>query len=185
MSRLKNLLSKHDDAPPTPAAPSGIQLKPSSTPSKHEPVDTTGAAGLNALIKGKKAKAAAPRVDNATPTTLGAVDIQLTSDVTEWPDDMEGADMALPANQLRAHLIDLAKLLVTDDVSNAMQRVMVFLHDHPETKDLLVPEDVQLCVKALQASSGVTIAKKTARKSTTNKRQTAVDDLASELADIF
>jgi len=154
-------------------------------------------AGLNSLIaKAPKSmpQPKAPKPVHApeprkSPTesdlaALANIDITLTNDVATWPDDMEGVDMTEPANQMRSMLKDLADKLLTDDVSHAMQRIMVFLHENPAMADTLLPEDIGLCVKALQASHGVVIAKKTANKKKTTVKKAKIDDMAADLADL-
>ena len=146
--------------------------------------------GVNQHLVGRPrnpiAKTPEPR-KSPTESDLAAlanIDITLTNDVATWPDDMEGVDMTEPANQMRAMLIELSDKLLTDDVSHAMQRIMVFLHENPAMADTLLPEDIGLCVKALQASHGVVIAKKTANKKKTTVKKAKIDDMAADLADL-
>lgn len=184
---------KPEAAPPAtkPAAGGGIQIGKSSTPSKQtEQPNAAPASGLNALIAGKKqpATASKPRTDNANGTpdlnALANIDITLTNDVATWPNDLDGIDMSEPANQMRAMLNELSHVLLTEDVSHAMQRIMVFLHENPNLKDTLLPEDIGLMVKSLQASHGVVIAKKTANKKKTSVKKEKVEGLAADLADL-
>ena len=116
---------------------------------------------------------------------LANVDIQLTTDVSQWPkDELSSADESEAAQGMRMLLEELASVLVTDDVSLAMQRVMVFMHENPALVDQLLPADIQLCVKALQSSHGVVIAKKTAGRAKVAGKKEKIDNLAGDLADL-
>lgn len=196
MSKLADLL-KNPQRKTTPAAGSGISIGTSSAPPmQSEQPDALPAAGLNDLVAaktkvlmgfGKLGKPAAPAPAPTPPSAavnLANIDITLTTDVASWPNDTDGIDMSEPANQMKSLLAELANVLVTDDVSSAMQRVMVFLHENPNLSDTLLPEDIQLLVKSLQSSNGVIIAKKTATKGKKSQKSEQINDLAGDLADL-
>jgi len=196
MSKLRDLLGTRTNtsanAPTTsttaPAAGNGTNLGiPPAQQSRVPNTDAKPAAGAsphaNPLNQRLGATAGTSEaLGSATP--LADIKLQITTDVTDWPDQDPDADMSEPANQLRAHLHTLAQSLNTEDVSDAMMRVYKFLDENPNMKDILLPEDIQLCIKALQQSTNTTIAKKQERKQTRSKRTEAVENLAGELADL-
>lgn len=184
-SSAKPKQSEQPSATPTagPIKNSGIQL---GTP-KAKPFEQR----TEMVFEQRTEMVAAPAKHPAEPvdsplTALANLDITLTTDVAEWPREelTEMGDTNSAATQMKILLVELSENLVTDDVGVAMQRVMVFMHENPALIDQLLPEDIQLCVKALQSSHGVVIAKKTANKKKTSVKKDAIDDLAGELADL-
>jgi hypothetical protein len=170
MSKLSDLLNK----PSTPAA--GV---PPSAPATLQSNTADTAAGSSPLA-GLIAKKSATPVSHAQVATAN---IEIRNQVDDWPTEQveEASDLR---ERLSEYLQTIRDTLITNDVSDALARCMKFIDEHPPTKDLLLPEEIGVMVKALQSSHGVVIAKKTERKSSRAKNAAEVESLAGELADI-
>lgn len=129
--------------------------------------------------------AAATSVAKPSPlAALGDIQLDIRSDVADWPHEENENYSDETQTQLRQFLQEVNASLVTDDVSNAMQRCLTFIHQHPETKDFLLPEDIGLMTRALQCSNGIVIAKKQTNRTKKAKTQVKVDELSDALADM-
>jgi len=123
-----------------------------------------------------------PKPEPKKPASIGDIQLDIRSDVADWPhEENENYDDSMQG-QLRSFLQQVNDNLVTDEVSNAMQRCLTFIQQHPETKDLLLPEDIGLMTRALQSSNGVVIAKKQTRRASKAKSQQKTDELSDALA---
>lgn len=196
MSRLKDLLGQKK--PAAPAAPMAIRtatpaLAPAATPA---PTGLTGAF--------RKARETAPKrpthVQSSTqhyqpPTPpLDAVDalrnmqITVTNDMHSWPEGVDPADAdnanASDETRLQAMLADVRNKLSSADVSDAMQRCLIFIKDRPALADILLPEDVNTLIQALQSSTGILLSERTQRASTRSKAKAEVEQTANELAEL-
>ena len=69
-------------------------------------------------------------------------------------------------------------------VSNAIRAVLIHVKKYPFLKDILLPEDCQLMVRALRESYGVAIVSKTTRAKKTSANQKDVTDAEDMLADL-
>lgn len=187
MSKLRDLLAAKAGTGQTtsvPATPPAEQTAPAKT-------------SFNALLKKAKAKEA-ERVASGfnmslengyvPPPTAPLEDfknlhITLTSDVTEWPDTQDGFSQAA-VDQLKLHLAKVRETLVSADVADALDRCLKFIHDNPNLKELLLPEDVGTLVQALASSASVVITKKNENKATAKKRKDVALDVLNDVASI-
>jgi len=69
-------------------------------------------------------------------------------------------------------------------VSNAIRAVLIHVKKYPFLKDILLPEDCQLMVRALRESYGVAIVSKTTRAKKTSANQQDVTEAEDLLADL-
>lgn len=82
------------------------------------------------------------------------------------------------AEQMRGMFTQLYESLGGDKISENLSRVLKHIHEHPFLRDALQEDDIHLISKAVQASSGFVIQKKTERKAKTTKKK--VEDQALE-----
>lgn len=183
MSKLRELL----------AAKAGQAATQSAEPVAAQPK----AGGINSLIKQAKAKQAQQMTDSFSnnlensyvPPPSAPLDdfknmqVSLTADVTEWPDATDGFT-ADATKQLRMHIDKVKAALVTADVSETLNACLRFIHDNPNLKDLLLPEDVGTLVQALSSSASVVISTKNENKSNTKKRKAIAEDVMNDIASI-
>ncbi len=69
-------------------------------------------------------------------------------------------------------------------VTNALSHIMSHLKKHPFLVDIMLPEDCQMMVRGLQASYGVTIAKKQTKKKKRDAGRQDVDEVLDQIADL-
>jgi hypothetical protein len=185
MSKLRDLLASKASVPAQPE------------PAKPAPTIPAAKPSFNALLKQAKAKQA-DLVNTAGDMTLKNeyvpppsapiedfqnLNVTLTTDVTAWPDTVDG--FAPPAvDQLRKHLQTVEAAIVTGEVSEALNNCLRFIHDNPNMRDLLLPDDVGTLVQALSSSASVVITKKNENKSTAKKRKEVSADVMNAIADI-
>lgn len=88
--------------------------------------------------------------------------------------------------QFRAHYARLQDAMNRGghDISRVNTEIWQFMRDHPETKDLLRPEDIGFFTQVLQKSYGVTLTAKAERKAKTSATAQRKAEAADELADI-
>lgn len=180
MSKLSNLLNERN----------GKQV--TTQPANSKPALQIGAKPATVAAPQKKtsnlfsnkAEQPAQPAQQVSAGSLNDMEITLKTDVADWPDRTvdDGNEIAV---KLHEHLQKVKEVLVTDDVSDALNRCLVFIKEFPETKDLILPEDVNLLVQALQSSHGVVIAKKTERKQNKSAKAQKVEQVANELSDLF
>ncbi len=117
-------------------------------------------------------------------TNLLSQNLTLTTDIGDWEGKQLPDDAPELASALQASLADLQIALKSDDVATALYDTKVFIDTNPATKDLLMPEDINLFVKALQSSHSIVIAKKTTRKASKSVTNTKAEELAATLGDL-
>lgn len=192
MSKLRDLLAAKAGGNPVMSTQTQTsEPAPASAPA------STAKPSFNSLLKKAKAKEA-ERVASGfnmslengyvPPPTAPLEDFQnlhitLTSDVTEWPDTQDGFSQAA-VDQLKLHLAKVRETLVSADVSDALDRCLKFIHDNPNLKELLLPEDVGTLVQALASSASVVISKKNENKATAKKRKDIALDVLNDVASI-
>jgi hypothetical protein len=190
MSKLSDLLAKKAAAPnlaepgspaPAPAA------KPVSFADKFK--QTAAVAKHQAQLDASQALSAGMSNQYVPPPSAPLEDFQnfeveLTADVTTWPDDGSNAYPDKQQAALRQHLAYVGKCLNTDEISDALIRCMQFIHENPAMKDLLLPADVGLLVQALSSSANVVVARKNENKSTATKRKAIAAEVMNDLADL-
>ena len=111
-------------------------------------------------------------------------EITLTSEIGDWQGKELPADAPELAQHLQKSLAFLQEALTAGDVSTALYDTKAFIDTNPATKELLMPEDICLFVKALQASHSIVIAKKTTKKASKSITNAAAEALAAELTDL-
>jgi len=188
MSKLSDILANRagNKTNPTPA-PRHDRLvlnnaKPAAPSAQPAPQTPTKQPGQ--LFRAPPApQASATPVQSATPINLADVQINLsvTRDVADWTDDRLAQYTDAATQELRMHLNELSTKLVTHEVSDVLLRCMQFLDTNPSMREILLPEDIGLLVKALQSSAGVIIT----QKETKSKTKTARQEKVNEFADAF
>jgi len=126
----------------------------------------------------------AQRTNTSAPSSIGDIELNIRSDVADWPHEQDENYSDSVQEQLQIFLAQVNESLVTDDVSNAMQRCLIFIKTHPETANFLLPEDIGLMTRALQSSHGIVIAKKQNRSKAKSQTQEEVDKLTDALTDL-
>lgn len=193
MSRLKDMLAakaaaagKHTPVSTPPAEQTAPATKPSFASAFKKAIATEKAqaataqtAALSAGIENKYVPPASAPIED-----FQNLEINLTTDVTQWPDNTQTNYPANQQGQLQSYLDNIRTTLVTDDVSDALNRCMTFLHENPDMKDLLLPEDVGLLVQALSQSAAVVVAKKNENKAVAKVRTKKVEDALSDLTEL-
>ena len=174
--------------PAAPARPQGTIAQPAPAQAQLATTLQPGAAAQHiaspapqpATRSAPQPAAPVPFIPPATdPAGIMAMDLSIINDVATWPADPTYAMGATDAEQMRSLLNTLAALLNSNDVSDALLRTMQFLEQHPDCRAILMPEDIGLCVKALQASHGVILSEKV---NNSTKRGAAKQKVAEETA---
>jgi hypothetical protein len=129
--------------------------------------------------------APAPFIPPASDTAgIMAMDLSIINDVATWPNDPTQQMGATDAEQMRSLLNNLSQLLGSDAVSDALLRTMQFLEQHPDCRAILMPEDIGLCVKALQASHGVILSEKVNNSTKRGAQKQKVAEETAALMDL-
>lgn len=187
MSSLSDVLKNRARVKPQVAA-SAPQSHTPAPPASPESPASPGNAKLNALLARKPAAPTptpAPTAAEAL-TEITATQVTLTNDMTSWPDQQLAGNTASPVSaELRARLEHIATVLVSEDVSDALVETLTFIHDNPALKDILLPEDIGLLVRALQSSHGIILSEKAARSTKKSKNAAKASAVAADLADVF
>lgn len=112
-----------------------------------------------------------------------AVEVRINSDVDDWPKEftIDGVDDNIKT-QITQMIQAVAKAINTDDVSNAMSRVMIFIQEHPGTEDLLVPESLGILYQALKSSANIMLKAKSKNSSARSDKKDRQTQLSNELA---
>lgn len=90
-----------------------------------------------------------------------------------------------PAVQtLYNNLLKLVESLQTDEIGNEFYKTMQYLELNPELRQLLLPHDVSLLVKAIQASTGRVIKKKVERSVKATVKAKRLTDMENMMGDM-
>lgn len=103
----------------------------------------------------------------AFPTGLQTLDVEAVPSQAQTP-----AQPATEASNMQDLLADLSQALDTNQISDVLHTVIRHIDAHPETADLLRPDEIGLIVQACQQSFTVTVTTKQQRqKKTSEKKQ--------------
>lgn len=210
MSNLRNALGIKSQQPAaTPAQPISFAQPATTTqtglPAAQPPAPAPAPASSFAALVAKAAAAApvappayvpptvaqqAPQITPANPQLppqqMEAIfnsPVTLVNDMTTWPDGAVSREDF--ATQLRIHIDDVANHMGRGDVGDALNRALVFIGKHPKMKDLVLPLDIQVLIKALQASSGIVLAEKSEKSSARAKKKQESNELLAMMGNIF
>ena len=81
-------------------------------------------------------------------------------------------------------LADVAKMIDSPLISQSLSKVLIHIHNFPETRELLRPEDIGLLVRACGKSFKAVVAAKDNRSEAKQKRQSKVAEVEAMLADL-
>lgn len=109
--------------------------------------------------------------------------VTLVNDMTTWPDGAISNEQF--SAQLKLHIDDVANHMGRGDVGDALNRALVFIGQHPKMKDLVLPLDIQVLIKALQAASGIVLAEKSEKSSARSKKKAEQNELLAMMGNIF
>lgn len=181
MSKLRELLAAKAGAnqPTQPAATPAKQSMADMIRAAKEKEKSAAAAALSENISNSYVPPASAPLEEFQNLT-----VDLTNDVTSWPDNTATQYDGNQQENLRRHLAAVKSALVTDEISDALTRCMQFIHQNPDMRDLLLPEDVGLLVQALSSSAAVVISRKQENKTVAKKRQAVAQDVMNDLADL-
>ena len=118
------------------------------------------------------------------PVDLLDQPLELTTAIGDWKGQELDADAPELAAALQNSLAHLQTALTSGDISTALYDTKNFIDNNPATKDLLMPEDINLFVKALQVSHSIVITQKTTRKASKSATNVAAEELAATLGDL-
>lgn len=194
MSKLSDILASraraatNTNTPQPQAAPGHTRLslngaKPAAQPAAPKPLQPPRNKVGSFRAPPVPQAPASPR-QSAEQIDLGAVQINLnvTRDVADWSDERLASYTDAATQELRGHLNELSAKLVTHEVSDVLLRCMTFLDTNPAMREILLPEDIGLLVKALQSSAGVIITQKETKSTKKSARQEKVNELADAFA---
>lgn len=203
MSNLRKAL----DLRPATLPPVQFSAPPVQTPVAPAPPPPTAPApsGFAALVAKAAAQTAAPIPQQATPTTVAQqisipamgtpalpiaqmesifqTPVTLVNDMTTWPDGAISGEQF--SAQLKMHIDDVANHMGRGDVGDALNRALVFIGNHPKMKDLVLSLDMQVLLKALQASSGIVLAEKSEKSTARTKKKQEQNELLAMMGNIF
>ena len=175
------------DHPPGPEAPSP---KPSGFT-----FDLSGKKKSPSVKERKDALLLPGVVPSGTEAHLGAVDSMMEATApsfseTDAAKEFQSADQPdkFNAAHVEALKTSISVLYNSIDnkelVTNALSHIMSHLKKHPFLVDIMLPEDCQMMVRGLQASYGVTIAKKQTKRKKRDAGRQDVDAVLDQIADL-
>ena len=160
----------------TPANPAPSKTLDFGTPNHH----------VDAADSSNNVASEADVVPVASTPPLAAIlntEVTLSTDVGDWQErDLTNAPEL--AQALQERLTHLRDALGAGDVTTALYDTKLFLEQNPNTREFIMPEDVNLFVRALQSSHSIIISKKTtarAKKGATNEK---ANEIAGFLGDL-
>lgn len=162
--------------PPAPTAPPASPFAALAAKNK--------AAGAR-ITQRKQFTPAAPPEPMAPPPPPPTVSELASMDLGAH--DFHGQPNAMPSEPLaifRDNLAKLQNLQGTQDLPNALRQILQYLHDQPELKDQLAPEDIGLMVRSLRGSYGIAIRAKTTNKSKAKARNAKAAEVDAALDDL-
>ncbi len=136
-----------------------------------------------------------PRLPDAVEAHPGAVDSMMEATApsfseTDAAKEFQSADQPdkFNAAHVEALKTSISVLYNSIDnkelVTNALSHIMSHLKKHPFLVDIMLPEDCQMMVRGLQASYGVTIAKKQTKRTKRDATKQDVDAVLDQIADL-